>query len=250
MAIVFDIETMPKPDEELQKLAPEPKLPNRPGPFMEVDVKVGNLGPGKAKEKIEKARKEHAQKVANHSQECKQAKQEQFELFKADAALSPKTGEVLCIGCCSTDTLKTHVIERTNNLEVTVLREFWALYRECESKNVRMAGLNIFRFDLPFLIKRSWAIDLDVPPTVLNVYDKWCSFNPIFVDLRNVWQMGDRQCKSSFDEIGAVLRTGGKAMGNGKAFHLLWEKQRDAAMKYLINDVRQPAEWCRRVGIK
>src|SRR5512137_1205514 len=98
--LVYDIETGPLPETELAALLP---------PFDAADIKVGNLGPEKAAQKI-------AEAEVNHRRE-----------FFDRAALDPLTGRVVAIGLlnaeCGMQNAEFRVIAHDD--EAAMLREFW-----------------------------------------------------------------------------------------------------------------------------
>lgn len=56
------------------------------------------------------------------------------------------------------------------------------------------------------------------------------------VDLREVWQLGDRQARGSLDSIARHLGVGQKN-SDGAAFAALWQSDREKALAYLKNDL-------------
>ena len=107
-----------------------------------------------------------------------------------------------------------------------------------------LIGFNIFNFDLPFLIRRSWKHRVPVP-FGLRRGRYWCEQ---LVDLRDAWQLGDRQAKGSLDSIARHLGVGAKN-GEGKAFAELWQSDRPKAEAYLRNDVELTAKVADVLGI-
>lgn len=224
--IVFDIETGPQDEDCLRSICP---------PFDESEVKCGNIkDPEKIKAKIDQARDAH------------------FATFLANAALSAATGQVVAIGIynVSGDASQFIVLDATADGcdESGIINSWWSIVRRCIASNVPMAGHNIFGFDLPFLVQRSWILGIDVPVAAVDISSKWTNWHRCFVDTMKMWQLGT-SCKSNFDLVGKLLGTGGKSAGDhGAMFHELIKTDRDAAIAYLENDCRQPAEWLRRFG--
>lgn len=68
------------------------------------------------------------------------------------------------------------------------------------------------------------------------------------VDLRDEWQLGDRQSRGSLDSIAKHLGLGGKT-GDGKAFAELWRTDRKQATAYLHNDVELTARVAGVLGV-
>ncbi len=219
--IVFDVETGPLAESELSALLP---------PFDPAEVKTGNLkDPAKIAEKI-------AEAEANHRRD-----------FFDKAALDPLTGRVVAIGVMVYD----HKARELGNLslrrggkfsiighdeEAQTLFEFWELTRGEMGRNNPMIGFNIFNFDLPFLIRRSWRHRVPVP-FGLRRGRYW---GDQLVDLRDAWQLGDRQARGSLDSIARHLGVGAKN-GDGKAFAELWQNDRPKAEGYLRNDIELTA---------
>lgn len=227
--IIFDIETMPLDDATLQSLCP---------PFDPASVKVGNLkDQAKIDAKIEAARTEHESS------------------FIERAALDATTGRVLAIGMLNTANGKRAILDATKPLlEETVLVRFWEKCLACRKSNHSMVGLNIFEFDLPFLVRRSWILGVPVPREVLPTGRWWDS---MFVDLRDKFTLGQWQSKpaANFNAMAKAFGTSGKPVDengeeiNGKDFHKLWESDRDKAVAYLLSDLEQPAIWAEKMGI-
>lgn len=156
------------------------------------------------------------------------------------AALSPMTGRVICIAMQDIDgTIR--VLDGGGDEGILLLQ--W-----CEVvnkyKNETFVGFNIKQFDIPFLIKRCWRLGIRPflrPGINLNRLDNW-------IDLRDTWQMGDRQAEGSLDAIGKFLGVGSKN-GHGKDFAQLWESDRAAAMAYVENDISITRSIAEKLGV-
>lgn len=209
--IFFDIETGPLPESELAALVP---------PFDPAEVKTGNLkDPEKIAAKL-------AEAELNHRRD-----------FLDRAALDPLTGRVVAVGLLYQDSGEFHVIGHED--EAATLREFW---RVCQAEMGRlneMVGFNTAAFDLPFLFRRSWKHRVAVPAGFRR--GRYWSENT--VDLRELWQLGDRQARGSLDAVAKHLGVGAKN-GDGKDFAALWQSDRAKAVEYLRNDL----ELTRRVA--
>lgn len=209
MSLYFDIETSALSDSELAAIMP---------PFDPAEVKCGNLGPEKAAIKI-------AEAEAKHQRD-----------FIENAALDPLTGRVLCIGLLQGG--KFSILEDAD--EAQLLSEFWL---RVVTPGRRMIGFNIFLFDLPFVLKRSWKHGLK--PQGIRKGRYW---SDDFVDLRELWQMGDRQAHGSLDSIAKHFGVGQKN-GNGKDFAKLWATDRPKAVEYLRNEMNITAAIAERMGV-
>ncbi len=105
-------------------------------------------------------------------------------------------------------------------------------------------GFNIFTFDLPFLFRRSWKQRVPIP-FGLRRGRYW---GDQVIDLRDAWQLGDRQARGSLDSIAKHLGVGAKN-GDGKAFAELWRSDRTKAEAYLRNDLELTAKIAHALGI-
>lgn len=226
--ISFDIETSPLPLEQLLDQIPE---------FDPESVKTGNLkDPEKIEAKIQQARQEH------------------INSYLDAAALHAHTGYVLAIGYATDD--DKFAIDYSDGGQVgeaAVLQAFWQrIGRWRSERRYPFLGLNIFDFDLPFLIRRCWVNGLAVPEWVLQS-DRY--FDRSFVDLRRVWLCGQYGAgtKSSFATLAAAFGTSGKVEGvSGKDFASLWngtQEERRKAIDYLREDCQQPLVWARKMGV-
>lgn len=201
---IFDIETRPKPEEELAEICP---------PFDPESVKCGNLGPAKAKEKIEKAEANH---LAN---------------FVAKAALYPHTGEVCAIGYKNG---QGHKLDLDPEEELLLVR-FWKRFEQIAASNGRIVGFNSHNFDLPFIIRRSFILGIPFPANAIEGR----YFHRAFVDLCDVWFVGRRGPGDyiSLDSLCRYLGVDAAKFGDGALFHKLLEDDPDEAERYLKNDL-------------
>lgn len=212
--IVFDVETAPLPESELAALLP---------PFDPAEVRTGNLkDPEKIAAKL-------AESEANHRRD-----------FFDKAALDPLTGRVLVIGLL--DQGGVRILDNEN--EAAVLREFWTACRGEQGRINQLVGFNTHLFDLPFLIRRSWRHRVPVPCGVR----RGRYWGDEMVDLRDAWQLGDRQARGSLDAIAKHLGLGAKN-GNGASFAALWQTDRAKAVEYLKNDLELTAKIADVLGV-
>jgi hypothetical protein len=225
--LVFDIEAGPLPETELAAMMPA---------FDPAEVKTGNLkDPAKIVEKI-------AEAEASHRRD-----------FTERAALDPLTGRVVAIGVMAYEARgeqpppfgkggRFSIIGHVD--EAQTLREFWELTRGEMGRTNPMIGFNIFGFDLPFLFRRSWKHRVAVP-FGLRRGRYW---GDQLIDLRDYWQLGDRQARGSLDSIAKHLGVGAKN-GEGKAFAELWQSNRKQAEAYLRNDIELTALVADALGV-
>jgi hypothetical protein len=217
--IVFDVETAPLPESELAALVP---------PFDPAEVRTGNLkDPEKIAAKL-------AEAEVNHRRD-----------FFEKAALDPLTGRVLAVGLIEVPAHPDAVVDGERSFvfrvvghddEAATLREFWDVCQGDMGRINEMIGFNTHLFDLPFLIRRSWKLRVRVPRIRRGRY--WADE---MVDLRDAWQLGDRQARGSLDAIAKHLGVGAKN-GNGADFAKLWQNDRALAVAYLQNDLELTAK--------
>jgi predicted PolB exonuclease-like 3'-5' exonuclease len=209
--IFFDIETGPQPREDIAHLLPA---------FNPDEVKLGNLkDEEKIKEKLRAAEEKHRSD------------------FFDNAALSPVTGKVICIGVIIRDWVNKDVrlvLGDRDEGEATIIKMFWQTISGYGGAMHQVVGFNSNSFDLPFLIKRSWYHNISVPPYIRD--GKWWSKK--CVDLRDDWTFGDSRTPGKLDDILKFLGLQGKN-GSGKEFAALWENNREQALAYINNDIEQ-----------
>lgn len=246
--LIFDIETGPLPDEALaQAFKFDP--PPHPGEFDPASVKYGNTkDEAKRAEKLEQAKQAHAAAVANYERDAAAARDQAWQSLKGSAALDASTGQVLAIGIRRDD--KSGVFQGP---EAEILAKFWAKYLACRKEQTKLVGANIVQFDLPFLVRRSWILGVDVPGSVCQ-FGKWGNFDSLFVDIREWWQLGQRNnCESSLDTMARALGVGSKPEGiDGSDFARLWfgsPEEKQQAMGYLLNDLQLTADVATRLGV-
>jgi uncharacterized protein YprB with RNaseH-like and TPR domain len=115
--------------------------------------------------------------------------------------------------------------------EVAILTQFNELLR-ADSNPATIVTFNGHTFDLPFIFRRCWAHQMQ-PPAHLRSGRYWSAYS---LDLREVWQMGDRMAKGSLDSVCQALGLG-KKTGDGAEFAVLIKTDPDAAIAYLRNDL-------------
>lgn len=222
--IVFDIETGPLPLDSIRHLMPE--FVDYVGEFDPASVKCGNLkDAAKIKEKVDAARAAHQGLQA--SQPFRKAAHE--SQFLERAALSPGTGCVRAIGFLEEG--KSHLHCDDERTEIDLLIRFWSVFQHTAGP---MVGHNIFGFDLPFLVRRSYLLDVDVPTSVR----KGRYWSPVFIDTMDVWSCGAARDYIKLDDLAKVCGLDGKLEGvNGANFSGLLETDPEKAKEYLKRDL-------------
>lgn len=239
--ICIDIETGPLPWDELKKLLPEfdavAAVPD-PGEFDASTVKIGNLkDASKIDDKIKQERIKHAELCQSVAGRRQAAASQHADKFIEKAALSALTGRVLAIGV---EDKKRNGADKPflwTGPENDLLSSFWTLAARCIGNGETLCGHNIHGFDLPFMVRRSWLLGIDVPDD-LRTGNWW---NPIFVDTMQRWQLGNRQEFVGLDAIDKALGGPGKPEGTtGADFDRMFHgtaDERTQALAYLRNDV-------------
>ncbi len=252
--IVFDIETGPLPDEQLRPLCPDFVPPPHPGEFDPSAVKIGNLKDAvKIQEKIEAAKQAHQDLVNAFDRQVEEARTAQWADFVSKAPLSALTGRVLAIGYRSEKaTVIHHLDEDTQSGEAGLVMRFWHRYRKSKADRRPLVGHNIAGFDIPFLVRRSWLLEIDVPDGVLDA--NWRYLDRTFIDTMLRWQAGNwRDTFVGLDKLGKALGVGGKTEGvDGADFHRLYfgaAEERAKALEYLARDVELTWLVAQRLGI-
>ncbi len=199
--IAFDIETGPASDEVLDKIAPRFDAPAN---WKDMD------------------------KIALYQAEKKKD-------WKERAALSAETGRVLAVGIAVGDNDDDVVICYGKSEHETLMawwKQFDALRRNDPTR--KWVGHNIAKFDIPYLIRRSWVNGVTIPCTMPKVG----RYLPdTFVDTMQMWAMSDYQETVGLDTLAKCFGVGEKT-GHGGDFFGLWLADRKKAIAYLSNDVR------------
>lgn len=240
--IVFDIETGPLPEEQVLANAAPFDPPKHPGIFDPASVKLGQLkDQAKIETKIAEKRAAHEKAIAEFEADLAAAESQWKANAIARAALSAMTGQVVAIGFQNGSGAARILIDE----EPKLLAGFWRLYQQCREKKTQLVGHNIFGFDLPFLIRRSWLLQVDVPGQVFDGR----YFDRIFVDTMKYWQLGTYGGDpAKLDAIDRYFGGGGKN-GDGAMFAELLKINREAAVEYLKNDLVMTARVAARMGV-
>lgn len=250
--IVFDIETGPLPWHEIEKIVDpfdEEKAVPHPGEFDPASVKCGNL---KDREKIEakiaECRAAHEIAATSVAQSRAAARNKYVADCMDRAPLDATIGCVKAIGYLDTDNasrliacVTTDLVSPLDNAlvagvvsERVLLQGFWEAIAGRKSPWV---GHNIHGFDLPFLVRRSYLLGVDVPRQQLM---KGRYFTDRFVDTMVLWQCGGRDYVS-LDRICKALGIPGKGDEcSGKDFHRMFDaggEDRVKALAYLAHDL-------------
>ena len=170
--IIFDIEVVPLPKEQLISLMP---------PFDPAEVKLGNRKEEKAAEYIEQKRQQHEQD------------------FLANAALDPLTGMISVFGASG-----NQIWLKDGTTEKDILEAAWETIIDTIHSGQEVVGFNILGFDLPYLMKRSWLLGVPFSYRTLKPRGRW--WNDSIVDLRLIWSDYDPRAKGTLESIGRAMK--------------------------------------------
>jgi len=210
--LYYDIETAPLPDVE-EKI-------KRLKPFDPETVKMGNIkDPAKRNEKLAGAEIAH------------------YDSLLEKAALDPRFSYVCAVGTWH-DGIYGATFCKSPEGEEECLQFAWRAM-SINSEYHRNVGWNSHRFDLPFLLKRTWVNRKRVPSGVVG--DRGFSVNQI--DLMKVW------CANQYGEFAGLTATAEflgvsqpRAHGvEGKYFHKTLLTNPEAAQAYLADDLTELA---------
>lgn len=255
MFLTFDIETGPLPTEQLEPLIPSFDPGDPPGEFDETAVKYGNTkDTAKRAEILKTARERHLKSVSEWDQTVAEKRQKHRDKFFADAALSAITGRVLAIGLSgrgvngvdASDAYSMLTAENEEQ-EAAILEDFWSTFKAAEvAGNGRLlVGFDIRRFDLPFMVQRSWILGVEVPRSVFDGR----YWSTLFVDLVYLWGCGSNHTYISLNTFARALKIGEKT-GKGEDFHRLFWTDRHSAIAYLRNDLDLTRRGAVRLGVR
>ena len=205
---VFDIETGSLPVERIQAVAPE---------FDPESVKVGNLGLEKSMEKINAAREIHLSRIIDK------------------AALHAEYGQVLAIGTLAFSDKGEEFDILHGSDEALLIERFWELASKADASGSSLVGHNIFGFDLPFLVRRSYLHSIAPPCQLLPSRGRY--WNRPWFDTMSAWSLGEYQARISLDRFAKHLGLEGKS-GSGKYFAKLYEENQKEALDYLRTDLK------------
>ena len=200
--IVFDIETGPLPAEQIRERMPQFEAP------------ANFKDPAKIEAHIMQKRLDWIER----------------------AALDATTGQILAIGVLDAREEGVEKIQYLTGDEAEIIAAFSSIVMQCGGSGWPLVGWNIFGFDLPFILRRSWIQRVALPEWIRSgrYWDR------CFVDAMEVWACGNRDQAVSLDLASATLGVGRKS-GSGAHFASLWngsEEERAHALEYLENDLR------------
>jgi len=158
--------------------------------------------------------------------------------------LDPTTARVAAIGYY--EPTKGRFFISYDKDEKAMLCQFWGVFIWIHAAGYKMIGFNCHGFDLPFIIRRSWFHGIEVPQGVMTSGGRY--WGETFIDLMIVWRCGSWKEFISLDSLARYLGVGEKT-GSGEKFYRLWNTNRQAAVDYLVNDVRITLNCADKMGV-
>lgn len=209
MYYIIDVETSPLPPGQIMDLAPDFEAPSNWKDPAKIEAEIAR-------------------------------KREQWLL---DAALSPLTGQVVAVGikaCHGLAALKLGLPEQE------LLDWFWKAQDQLVAADfaAKFVGFYSNKFDLPFLLRRSWKHGVAVPEFIVN----GTYLSDMFIDLARRWELGNRDDRISLDRLCKFLGVGEKT-GNGADFAELLKSDPAKAEEYLRTDLNLTEACARRMGM-
>ena len=160
------------------------------------------------------------------------------------AALDPLLSTVCAVGVIYGDGEMFEWNTDRNKTEAEILQWTWTHMRLCFNDMGRIVGFNTHGFDIPFLINRSWILDVPICESVLK--GKW--FSEYSYDLADKWRVGRKDGYVSLDRLSRAFGLEGKS-GNGKDFANLLDTDFGKAIDYLRNDLTLTLKIAQRMGV-
>jgi hypothetical protein len=157
------------------------------------------------------------------------------EKWLEDAAKHADRGEIALVGI--KHGLEYSILTRTpgENGEYALIAEAWRRIRWLLDHGVVIVGFDLLRFDLPFMVRRSWALEIPVPPQIYQDREG-PYYSRLFVDLMREWQQGDRSAGISLERLAFHLGVPGKS-GDGANFGAIYAEDPGEAAHYLEGDL-------------
>jgi len=170
--------------------------------------------------------------------------------FIEKAALSPFTGTIQAYGFYDEETEEYNAGDDCLCLsEKFMIQELWARIADHGAMTTDVIGWNLNNFDLPFLIKRSWANRVKIPPTALENYRGRSFLNARYKDLMQHWCIGSDERYASLNGALAHLGMPLKVDLDGKLPYDILESEPQLFHDYLRQDVMALVEINKVVGL-
>ncbi len=206
--VIFDIETGPLPAKETERFMPKFEAPSNYKDQAKIDAFI---------------------------------EEKRAEWIK-QSALNATSGKILAIGCLYSDSDEPMIFG--SGQEAEDLASAWQIMCPDGYISYNLVGFNSNSFDIPFMVRRSWALGVKVPKGLAT--SKWLPSE--CRDLLDVWRIGNRQESVSLATMSRFFGVGEKS-GEGKDFFKLWASDRATALKYLAQDLVLTKACAQRMGV-
>ena len=216
MITILDIETIAQPEADIRA-----KLP----PFDADKVPLGVLkDPDKILAKIMEAQANHGNAEVER------------------AALSAETGIVAISGM-----MDDSAIHQFLHSEEEIIADTFDKMLQVFSGGGIISGWNVKGFDLPFLVKRAWLLNVKVSARIFNPFKPRYPWSDSIVDMMDVWKAG--QFTEKHTSLNTALRHLGlpEKTGNGSDFGKLWASDKGAALAYNADDINREMKVAKRL---
>lgn len=155
----------------------------------------------------------------------------QRKTWRESCALSALTGNVLCVGMMD-DVLNFMVREGD---EKEIIASTFSKVMERLHCGSCVVGFCIRSFDMPFLIRRAWALGVEVPATL---FDRGRYLHESIIDVAERWACGSRDPRDRISLKNLATHLGiGEKTGDGADFAQLYATDRTKALEYLRTDL-------------
>ena len=214
--LLFDIETEALPDDRLVGVMPEFSAPSN---WKDPDKIADNI-------------------------------KSQKKTWKEKAALSPLTGRVLSIATQLAGRPNSFE-ERSDDDERFVIGSFMRYHKASGmGSSFKLGGWNIKSFDMGFIIRRAWALGIEVPTSLTPKGTARFYWPSMYIDMREIWSCGEYQCSGSLDAVGSALGISRKR-GHGSNFAKLWRdpETRERAVDYQRSEMAILDGMAKRFGL-
>ena len=160
------------------------------------------------------------------------------------AALDPLLSTVCAVGMINSINDEFACLTTGIHSEKDMISAIWFHFRLCFNDMGRIVGFNSHGFDLPYLIVRSWILDVPICDAVKK--GKWWSEHSF--DLAEMFKLGRKDTYVSLDRLARAMNVGMKS-GSGKDFAALLESEPAKAIEYLRNDLMLTLKVAQRMGV-
>lgn len=199
-------------------------------PFVVIDIETVALGGDRLAEILPDFKApgnyKDAAKVKEH---CDQQAKDWLDR----SALYAERGQILCAGVFYGGLQDPDILEGS---EGSILYGLWSHVEQAIAESKVIVGHYVYGFDLPFMVRRSWALKVKVPAMIPLMLQSYYPPNEIF-DTAYAWRLSNREDKISLDTLAWHLGVGRKN-GNGANFAALYATDKPKAIEYLVNDLR------------